>query len=266
MSKRKKYKLPYMPFFIGDWFKCPEVRALPLDTRMVWFEMMCIMWECEERGILTMNRKPIPPDNLSRILGITPQHLSAHLQILWEFNLYSTRDFDGAIYCRRIVEEEIERRKHQKAGKKGGNPVLIRKVNQEDKTSSYPRSDSDSEYNILEKEESVREEKDSQNPFDFLESKSENTGNLKSDSSPNSCPPKKAKSKPKSDKHRFEDSPYFDPDKLKTALGDWSSEEVEHWWDILSSASESNSDLKYSNWAAVARSWKLRDERKGVRR
>ena len=49
----KKHDLPAMPFYFGDWFKCPEVRAMNLETRMIWFEMLGLMWESTERGYLT---------------------------------------------------------------------------------------------------------------------------------------------------------------------------------------------------------------------
>jgi len=49
MTGVKKDDLPAMPFYVGDWLKCPEVRALPLDYRALWFDMLCFMWESTER-------------------------------------------------------------------------------------------------------------------------------------------------------------------------------------------------------------------------
>jgi len=115
----KKVDLGWMPFFVGDWQKAPEIRALPLDTRMVWFEMICIMWECEERGVLSIAGKPIDAATLSRMLGLDVCLLTNHLNIMQTLRVYSVRN-DGAIYSRRMVSESALSAKRSKAGKKGG--------------------------------------------------------------------------------------------------------------------------------------------------
>jgi hypothetical protein len=53
----KKNDLPAMMFYVGDWRKAPEIRALPLDARALWFEMLCLMWEMPRRGYLSINGK-----------------------------------------------------------------------------------------------------------------------------------------------------------------------------------------------------------------
>lgn len=121
----KKHDLPYMQFYFGDWKKCPEVQALPLDVRMMWFEMLGIMWESTERGYLTLNGVPITEEFLARIIGTSEEALRVGLTLMDKLRVYSKRETDGAIYCRRIVKDEQARLQCKKYGKLGGNPLLI---------------------------------------------------------------------------------------------------------------------------------------------
>src|SRR6202034_4167505 len=108
MGKKKDDK-PYLPFYIGDWFKAPEIRALPHANRMVWFEILCIMWQSEEKGFLTINNTPFVITNvitgvitdgeqvLSSMLGIKEDFLQESFKMFKKLNVYSVRE-DGAIY------------------------------------------------------------------------------------------------------------------------------------------------------------------------
>lgn len=116
----KKHDLPAMPFYFGDWMKAPDIRALPLDVRMVWFEMLGFMWESKERGYLTINNKPIPRKNLATMLGLPEDLLEQILKQLSDFAIYSVRESDGAIYNRKMVKDNDIREKRQKAGFLGG--------------------------------------------------------------------------------------------------------------------------------------------------
>lgn len=114
----KKNDLPAMPFYFGDWRKAPEIRALDLDVRMIWFEMMGLMWESTERGYLTLNEKPVITPVISRMLGIDITTFERALKQMEEYNVFSRRN-DGAIYCRKMVRDEEIRRNRSKAGKVG---------------------------------------------------------------------------------------------------------------------------------------------------
>lgn len=114
----KKKDLPAMPFYFGDWRKAPEIRALDLDVRMIWFEMLGFMWESTERGYLTINGNPVITPVISRMLGVSENVLEKALEKMEEFEVFSRRK-DSAIYCRRMVEDERLRLIKSKAGKKG---------------------------------------------------------------------------------------------------------------------------------------------------
>ena len=115
----KKHDLPAMPFYWGDWFKCPEVRALSPEARCLWFEMLGLMWESTERGYLTLNGKPMGKETISRCLGFACDLLDRLLHELSEYGVYSVRA-DGAIYNRRMVRDAEISKKRADAGKIGG--------------------------------------------------------------------------------------------------------------------------------------------------
>ena len=128
----KKDDLPAMPWYWGDWKKAPEIRVLDLPTRMVWFEMLGLMWESTERGYLTINGNPMTPEMISGALGV-PLHgehqglrdgLTGALSTMKTYAVYSTRN-DGAIYSRHMVQDQQRRKRSIEFGQKGGNPTLM---------------------------------------------------------------------------------------------------------------------------------------------
>jgi len=114
----KKYDLPAFPFYFGDWRKAPEIRAMDLDVRMIWFEMLGFMWESTERGFLTINGKPVSHSVITRFIGCDSIVLDRAIQQMEEFNVFSRRE-DGAIYCRKMVRDQEIRAAKSRAGKEG---------------------------------------------------------------------------------------------------------------------------------------------------
>lgn len=120
----KKHDLPAMPFYIGDWKKDPAVSILTKEQRMLWFEMIMLMWESQERGYLTINGKPMTESMLCSSLNLDNLSLTSWLTYAKNINLYSIRE-DGAIYSRKIIHIIELSKKRENAGKKGGNPKLV---------------------------------------------------------------------------------------------------------------------------------------------
>lgn len=107
-----------MPFYFGDWRKAPEIRALDLDVRMLWFEMLGFMWESTERGYLTINKKCVITPVIAKMLGVDITEFEKALKQMEEFDVFSRRD-DGAIYSRKMVRDEELRLIKSQSGKKG---------------------------------------------------------------------------------------------------------------------------------------------------
>ena len=116
-----KINLPAMPFYVGDWLKCPEVKVLPPDIRGLWFDMICYMWESVERGVMVKpTHHPYSKDEIVRMIGKDCNDSGNWLDTLIENGVCAIRDADGAIYSRRMVRDEDIRQKRSKAGKMGG--------------------------------------------------------------------------------------------------------------------------------------------------
>lgn len=114
----KKEDLPAMPFYFGDWRKAPEIRALDLDVRMIWFEMLGYMWESTPRGYLIIKGKPVITPVIARLIGVDITKMEQALEQMEEFDVFS-RTNDGTIYSRKMVADEEKRLKKSKAGRLG---------------------------------------------------------------------------------------------------------------------------------------------------
>ena len=131
-SKQKSDKLPALQVYSGDWRKDPGIQALDFETRGVWWEILLLMHESEERGKLMLNGKAMPEPALARILGIPEDLLKQKLTLLLEYGVASVCEDTGALINRRMVRDEDIRRKRAAAGKKGGNPSLLKQNTSKD--------------------------------------------------------------------------------------------------------------------------------------
>jgi len=135
----KIHKLPAMQFYVGDWRKDPGVQALDFHDRGVWFEMLCLMHESEQRGKLMLNGAAMPESALARLLGLDKQILTTAITTLLTYGVASRCDETGAIICRRMIRDENLRKVRAECGKQGGNPILVKqKSTTKDKQKSTP--------------------------------------------------------------------------------------------------------------------------------
>lgn len=118
-------KLPSMQWYPADWRKDPGVQALSFHDRGVWFEIIMLMHESTERGVLLLNGKPMPDEALARLLGLDNQILTTTLTTLLTYGVTSRRESDGALVCRRMLRDEHLRKVRKEVGKLGGNPRLV---------------------------------------------------------------------------------------------------------------------------------------------
>lgn len=118
-------KLPALQFYPGDWKKDVGVQALDLHDRGLWFEMLLLMHDSEQRGKLVLNGRPMPRAAIARAIGIDVSLFEIRLTLLLELGVASIEQGTDIIYSRRMVKDENARRAHTEAGKKGGNPALL---------------------------------------------------------------------------------------------------------------------------------------------
>lgn len=145
MTGSKKKDLPYMPFYVGDWLKCPEVRALTPDCRGLWFDLLCYMWESTERGVMvTPNGRPYTDNEIVRMVGLDNQNSGIWLTTLLSEGVCSRRP-DGAVFSKRMVRDEQTRQIRRETGAKGGNPALLDKAILNSDLNQKPESDIENE-------------------------------------------------------------------------------------------------------------------------
>lgn len=115
---------------------------MSFHDRGVWFEILCLMHESEDRGRLVLAGKPIPDEIIAKYLGISRKKLKNSLQILLEFGV-AFRDESGALCNRRMIRDEQIRRMRKEIGGLGGNPIL---VNQKDNQTANQKGGSSSSF------------------------------------------------------------------------------------------------------------------------
>lgn len=117
-------KLPSFQFYPGDWMKDPSLRRCSKAAKGVWIDMICLSFECEERGVFASSGEPWPDSDIAAAVGgdIT-EVLNAIAELLAKG--VCSRNSSGALFCRRVVRDEQKRRLCSEAGQRGGgNPNL----------------------------------------------------------------------------------------------------------------------------------------------
>lgn len=130
-----------MPFFTRDWLSCAEVKFLSPDIRGLWFDLICYMWECVERGVMVKpNHQPYTKEEITAMIGTDCSGSYGWLDVLLENGVCSIRS-DGAIYSRRMVKDEEIREKRRIAGKKGGDVTKAKVFTKQGTETNLPGDD-----------------------------------------------------------------------------------------------------------------------------
>lgn len=121
-------KQPSFQFYPGDWRKDPAIQRACMTTRGVWWELVCCMWENDERGSISGTLQ-----QLCRILGATEEELKIALEEIRSLKIGDVQLSEEGVYKisnRRMVREEAERqsgraRQEKFRSKKGENITPI---------------------------------------------------------------------------------------------------------------------------------------------
>lgn len=116
-------KLPYFPFYPGDWLKDPGLRSVSHAAKGLWLDMLCLMFESEHRGYLEVNGKAPSIAQLARMVNASEDEVARLLLELRVVGVFS-ESASNVIYSRRMVKDNQLRDKRKKAGKLGGNPAF----------------------------------------------------------------------------------------------------------------------------------------------
>ncbi|MBN1456576.1 MAG: hypothetical protein JW912_01845 [Sedimentisphaerales bacterium] len=114
-------KQPAFQFYIGDWLKDTALRCCSPAARGIWIDILCMMYEAPQRGVLRTKKgqkfSAISIKILSNsIAGCTPKLIRE----LIDNGVVRVARKDGALYSKRMVRDELHRRHKAINGQKGG--------------------------------------------------------------------------------------------------------------------------------------------------
>ena len=133
---------PAFQFYPGDWLKDAALRICSPAARGVWMDLLCLLHECPKRGVFRIKSdskmKRVSIRKLSKsIAGCRPQLIR---ELIDNGVLYVARK-DGALYCKRLIRDELHRRHKARSGQKGGETS---QANRKQTVQANPRSSSSS--------------------------------------------------------------------------------------------------------------------------
>lgn len=140
-------KLPYFPFFPGDWLSDPCLRRCSFEAKGFWIDLLSLMWQNENRGELNGTLS-----ELSRMLGLPETEFERLVEELEATKTGDVTRSNGTIMVvsRRMVRDEKDRNsnayrqaKHRTKNKNNGRVTDLSRVNNKDM--SYSSSNSYSE-------------------------------------------------------------------------------------------------------------------------
>lgn len=120
---------PWFKFYPRDWRGDQALRAVSLGARGLWMEILCLMHEAEPRGHLLLNGKKVDVDTLARMVGASPDEVSAWMAELQTAGVFSHAR-NGTVTSRRMIRDEkaanegaksVTKRWKQDADNKGEN-------------------------------------------------------------------------------------------------------------------------------------------------
>ena len=111
-------KRPAFQFYPADWRKDVELRSCSVAARGLWIDLLCIAHECEPYGHLTVNARPMTLAQIAGQVGLTQQQCAKLIDELIANGVAREADH-GAIYSKRMVEDERIRNVRAEGGKAG---------------------------------------------------------------------------------------------------------------------------------------------------
>jgi len=136
-------KFPYFPFYPGDWMKHPGLRRCSKAAKGTWVDMLCLMFECEDRGVLASGGEPWSDEDIAAAIGGDISEGLACISELLRKGV-AHRNQAGAIFSPDMVRDEQIRRERAKSGRAGGSKTQANRKQpaKQKQTSSVSVSDS----------------------------------------------------------------------------------------------------------------------------
>jgi hypothetical protein len=96
-------------FYPGDWQKDPSLRRCSKAAKGVWMDMLCLLFECPDRGMFVdAGGRPWGDEDIAAAIG---GDIRSNLECIAELLAkgVAQRNARGAIFSRRMVRDEQER-------------------------------------------------------------------------------------------------------------------------------------------------------------
>ena len=132
-------KMPWMKWYSRDALGDPKLRACEPASRGIWYDMLWLMDVNENRGYLTEDDR-----TLCRVLGVMPDELQQAKADLLANGVPSVDPETGKWYNRRMVRDD----KSRKNGALGGNPKLIKKLDNQKQDTRSQKPDTRSQSGV----------------------------------------------------------------------------------------------------------------------
>lgn len=112
--------MPWSKFYWSDWSNCANLRRCSKAAKGMWIDVLALMAECEDRGVLASGGVPWSDEDIAAAVTGDPTENLVLLRELFDKGVPS-RSKTGAVYSRRMVRDEEIRLKRADAGSKGGS-------------------------------------------------------------------------------------------------------------------------------------------------
>ncbi|MEM9372611.1 MAG: hypothetical protein AAGA55_03125, partial [Planctomycetota bacterium] len=114
-------KQPAFQFYPGDWLKDPALRLCTPAARGAWIDMLCLMFESEDRGHLITNGQAWTIADIARAIGCQPKSVRELIA-----KGVARESEAGVIFSPRMVRDAKVAKARSEAGSKGGSPILLK--------------------------------------------------------------------------------------------------------------------------------------------
>ena len=130
----------YIKFVPSEWLSDKDLRRCSLAARGAWIDMLCMMFQCDEVGVLVSAGVPWTVEDVCAALGGPTDFTRSCVEELLAKGV-AARDNRNAIFSRRMVYEANLSRKRAEAGSIGGRRAQEILLEQKSKqTSSKPQA------------------------------------------------------------------------------------------------------------------------------
>lgn len=114
----EKTKRPAFQFYPADWRKDVELQSCSMAAQGLWINAICVAHECEPYGHLMVNGKPMTCAQLGRQVGLSQKETEILVAELLDAGV-AKKGADGALFSKRMVQDEATRNARASGGKEG---------------------------------------------------------------------------------------------------------------------------------------------------